>query len=272
VTPRPVTWLSRYRVAYLLPLPVLAAVAFGYFTFVFYPASASAGADRQARVRGNYFFEERNKADDERTLREPVVFIRKRILEPLRKADAEDPGNVRLRVLLANWHELAWEQVPLENRKTTFAVQAVNWAELARQANPEGCEGYYVDSNVRWRMARQLVNAGERLEKDAKDKKLKLSAQQREQSLRAARVLKSKAQREYELAAEALLAYLPRNPTDPVLRFNLADNLNKAGKVEKSRKQAAEALRLDDKVAPPRNLDRQQREQVELWLKNVSAR
>ena len=125
--------------------------------------------------------------------------------------------------------------------------------------------------DVRWRVGRLLVNKSQQLEKEAKDAKLKLTVPQREKSLREALSLKHQAKEQYVLAAEALRRYLPRDPTNPMLRFHLADALNKAGQKAECRKEAREALRLDDMAAPPRNLANPQREQAEQWLKPDSA-
>jgi hypothetical protein len=162
VTPRPVEWLSRHQVAYLLPLPVFIAAAFCYFAFVFYPPSAGAAADRRVRYASDYLHAQLAKAPEERQLRDHVGFIQQRILFPLLLADKEDPGNMRLRVELANWFG---ELDRLRNQ--SVSRQAVDWAREARKANPEGREGFEVEADVRTRFARFQIVQAENLEKEA---------------------------------------------------------------------------------------------------------
>jgi hypothetical protein len=284
VKPEPLGWLSRQRVAFLLPLPVLAAGAFGYFAFVLYPASASASADHRTRLLEAQFFIEMDKAPQERKLRKPIDFIRQSIIEPLIQADREDPGNVRLRVLLARWYGQLWREAPLDPRSDA-AKKSLAWAALAREANKEGFAGYEVEFDVRTQVARRFLGEGEKLEKMAKDSKVNLEKaakdkkinrrqenQKIQQSLRTAAQLRLKAREHFVPAAEILQEYLPRNPTDPVLHYHIADALKSASKIEASREEARAAQRLDNKVKPPRNLTLRQREQVDSWLKADSAR
>jgi O-antigen ligase len=272
--PEPVGWLSRLRVTTVLPVPVLVAGTFCYFAFVFYPASASAAADLRARYLGSYVLHQRETKPEERKLRpeQATGFIRERILNPLLKAEKEDPGNVRLRVQLAGWFGQVALQTPLERRRQDDDRRAVAWATLAQEANREGPEGYLVEYDLFTRFAGKYLHYAGELEKEAKDKKAKITQPMRKRNETVAEGLRGKARESYHSAAETLRAYLKRDPTDPTLRYYLAAALRGEGKTELAADVAREALRLDDRVKPPRNLTISQREQLLGWLGKESAR
>jgi hypothetical protein len=272
VTPRPAPWLSGRQVAFTLPLPVLLAVTFVFFAFVLYPAAASAGVDRQARVRGEVFFTQRNKAPQERTLRDPAAFITDRIIAPLKTASDEDPGNVRLHVLLANWYGELAQLAPAAQKQTPDVTRAMAWASLARQANREGPAGYEVEYDVLTRLARTFAAAAASRQEQLKDPKLKIPVLRRREAERMVAALVIASQNHYAQAYRGLRPYLPRDPTSPYLHFHLAFALDKAKQFKESREMAREARRLDHRVAPPRKLTDRQQAQLDAWLGPESPR
>jgi hypothetical protein len=163
VASRPVEWLSRHQVAYLLALPVLVAAIFCYFTFVFYPPSASAAADRRARYAAEYFHAQAIKAPDERELRDLTGFIQQRILLPVFLADQEDPRNMRLYIRLASWFG---ELDRLRNQPVSR--QGLEWAVKARRLNSEARDGYEVEADIHTRFARSQTAEAENMEKEAR--------------------------------------------------------------------------------------------------------
>jgi hypothetical protein len=274
VEPEPVGWLSRSQIARVLPLPVLIAGAFCYFAFVFYPASASAAADQRARFLGSYVLQQQSAKPEERKLRpeQAPLFIRERILLPLLQAEKDDEGNVRLRVQLAGWFGQVWLLGPLQQRNRAYDQEAVDWAYRAQSANPEGPEGYLVTYDVYTRFAGMYLYMAERLEKEAKDKNVKITPAMRKRNELAAEKKKADARDAYHRAAEALRSYRKRDPTDPSLHFHLASAFHGADKTELAREEARAALRLDALVKPPRHLTSEQREQLTKWLGKESAR
>jgi tetratricopeptide (TPR) repeat protein len=269
VTPRPVEWLSRHQVAYVLPLPVLGAAAFCYFTFVFYPPSAGVHADRRACQFAEVFHEQMNKAPEEREMHNPVEFVTWGIIVPVYRAEKEDYANTRLRVMLANWYgELARLRDQKNLKPKNDFDLALSWAKVARDTNPEGREGYEVEYNIYMRLARVFRADAERQEKEAPNPK-KMPAATREQVIRTNRLL---AQRHFAKAAEALQKYIPRDPTNPNLHFHMAYALYSAGNTEAGRKEADDAFDLDRRAGTPRKLTDQQREQLAEWLRQDSKR
>lgn len=269
VTPEPAGWLSRLPAVNALAVPVLLAGAFGYFAFLFYPAAASAAAMRRSAERGAAFLEEMNKSPKLRsTTFDPVVQL-DRVLEPLRGAVKDDPENVRLLVALSVWSsQLA--RFTSGSKGVHPAQEALDYAREARKANPEGPEGYLAEYGANMNFARDYTRAAEELEKEKPDEKRPGSAKERAQAVLRLRMT---AKRRFADAAAALEAYYrQRDPMDPVLRVLLAEALFGEGRDREALEQARAARRLDERVRPPRKLSDQQRQQVEGWLKKVSAR
>jgi Flp pilus assembly protein TadD len=80
------------------------------------------------------------------------------------------------------------------------------------------------------------------------------------------------ARQQYELAAETLEQFLPNDPHDTALRYNLAVAWLKAGDKEKARRHAEEALRLNERLTyPSRKLTDPQRKQLLQWIPKPSS-
>jgi hypothetical protein len=274
VSPRPLFWLSRHQVAFVLPLPALIAVAFGYFAFVFYPACASDSVIAKTNQAGAYYAEQQNREIQKRDLRNPVEFVRGAIIGPLLRAEREDPGNVRLRVLLAYWYKVLAEQAPRDNTRSPSDTQrALGWARLAQLANKEGPEGYLQEYEINRTLAGIFDVSAMKIDKDLKGPKAKkMPAPQREKNMRTSFQLRAKARLHYHDAAKALRAYLKRDPTNPVLHYFLAEALNGTNELKDRGREAQKALNLDDDARPPRNLSGAQREQAEKWAPADSSR
>ena len=109
-------------------------------------------------------------------------------------------------------------------------------------------------------------------EKEAKDKKVKITPAMRKRNEQVAENMREKSREAFDKAAQSLRPYLKRDPTDPGLHFHLAAAWYGAGKPELAREEASKARRLDGEVRPPRNLTNDQREQLAKWLGEDSAR
>jgi hypothetical protein len=275
VAPPVPSWLGRQSWISALVLPVFLGGGVGYMALVFYPAEVVASNTQKARLAGGLFFIDQDKRPDKRTIGNPLKYLRTRVIEPLEEAEKLDrgqdgKGNVRTRVLLASWSVQLWALSPLAMGNADVGGKAVAWAVLARAANPEGPEGYLAEYEVRERIARILRLLVERLKKDAAAPKVKKA--QKEQSLRLAKDLEGKVRKQYTLAGDALEPYLPRDPTNPQLRYRLAEARFKAGDTDAGLEHAREAQKLDARVSEPRKLSDPQREQLRQWLEKGTSR
>lgn len=280
-TVRPAAWVGRLRVTNLLATPLFLATAGAFFLFVFYPAANTDNVIRRAQLGGLHFFREMTKPAAERGLHDPEGYIRERLLAPLERARKEDPDNTRLLVLLATWNGQLWAMAPDAAGRgsgsdpsrfpspPTSADRAVSYAVLAQQVNPNGPDGYLAELDVRLRIATVLRQVIRRIEQEP-PKGTQPVPSPEERKVIVAR-LQTKVREQYQLAGEVIERYLPFDPTDPVLRYQLAAVLHEAGNVRQGRAQAAEARRLDALAAPPRNLSDPQREQLDHWLTRQSG-
>ena len=104
VAPGPAGWLSRQRLALMLPVPALIAAGLGYFTFVFYPVTATASAANRALRNAAFFSEQMRQPVDRRDQRfrtkgQVIAFLRVYVLAPLQQAAREDPDDDHVRIL-----------------------------------------------------------------------------------------------------------------------------------------------------------------------------
>jgi hypothetical protein len=262
VRPAPAAWLSRQRWFVTFPLPVLVGVALVYFVFVFFPVTSSASATRRALGHGLRFFEEMDKKPGERSIQEPARFIHENVLGPLEEAVKDDPDNARTHVLLAGWYGRAFRIFVPPNAR--YREAALDEARRAQQLDPESRAGYQAEYQLHkdfielFNQLRERERQAEAKEKDPKKKA---------EHGRQATVYNVLAREEYRRAAAALLRYLPNDPTDPRLRYEIADALVHAGEDRKGRQEAGEALRLDEGAPEgPRRLTAPQRVQIRQWL------
>jgi hypothetical protein len=229
-----------------LVLAVLVALTGVYLLDVFLPVGGSAARLRQAERAGRYFENDRHQEAREREIQQPLRFIQDRVIAPLEQAARDDPDNARVAVQLANWYFRLWALGPGDESK---ALWAALWARRAQLVNPDGPEGYRTEYGLRVQFAEALARVAEK-EKD-KDQAARLAVQVREQ---------------YLLAAQALLRLLDRDPTSPVLHYEAADALYRAG-ARGWRAEARAALELDREAGDPRrNLTDRQRKQLRDWF------
>jgi hypothetical protein len=78
--------------------------------------------------------------------------------------------------------------------------------------------------------------------------------------------LRLEVKEQYRLAALALDAYRKRDPTDPLIHFQLAEAYFGEGNTTVALERAEQARKLDCLVREPRKLTDQQRQQLEKWL------
>lgn len=154
--------------------------------------------------------------------------LRKNILEPLDQARATDPGNAQVEIQLANGYGQLWRLFPGD---PNYSTQAVAHAARAQELDPHSKDGFQAEYQLRLMFA-QRATGPQRLE------------QQR-------------------LAAVACQHMVERDPTEAVLRLELAECLQEAADEAAARRAAQEALRLDALATMPvRLLSPAQRERA----------
>jgi hypothetical protein len=214
-------------------------------------------------------------SNDRRTIRNPIRYINEQIIQPLKQTDKEEKsdndhrGNVRTRVLLASWWIQQWALDPLDQRNSGGERTAVAWAVLARTANPEGREGYRAEYEARVRNASVLRLWSERLERDAKDPRMR--EPQKQNLLRITANWRGQIREEYRRAAAALEPYAPKDPTSPEYPYLIAAALMQAGDVAGARRWGQQAIDVDNAVGTPRKLPEAQRRQALEWLVGRSS-
>jgi hypothetical protein len=262
VRPTPAAWLSRQRWFLTFPVPVLVGVALVYFVFIFFPVTSSASASRRALGYGLAFFEDMDKKDSERRIKEPAAFIRNNVLGLLREAVNDDPDNARTHILLAGWYGRVYRIFAPHD--DDYGRLALAEAARAQQLDPESRAGYQAEYQLRKDFI-EFMNQLKEKENQEGDKEK--DPKKKAEHARRSALLDVKAREQYRHAAAALLRYLPNDPTDPRLRYDIADALVHAGEAAKGRQQAREALRLDEGVSDgSRRLTALQRVQIRQWL------
>jgi hypothetical protein len=237
----PVEWSSSHWPARVLPVPLLAALGLSYFVTIFQPVTS--GATELSAARFHYTpyltqqrmeFEQLPKdAPPEQRLRihsRLNAYLERYILQPLLRAAENDPSNATPRVELAHWYGEQWKLFPGDPR---LGEKAVANAMLAQRLDPDSKDGYREEYALRTLFAAQA---------------------------------KAEAVNQYRFAAKALKAVVDRDPTEPFLRYQLAETLFRAENRPEALHQAEEALRLDGLVHPNRKLSEPQHEQVRKWL------
>ena len=245
--PSPVRWLSVPGVAGLLPLPVLAAVTLFYVAYLFYPVMSS--DNLQHEVLRNAA---RLMSGDTKPLSlkmSSADYLRKKIIDTLVQAARLTPDDARLQVRLAHWYGRLWQINRIDPQPSDLAI--AHALEAAR-LNPLGGQGYLAAFNL-------CVLFGNDTKKVAEETRgldpLKVHE------------LKEKARVAYQKGARVLERFLPNDPNNAVLRYQVAWAWFQAGDTQEGRKQAGEALRLDDLATwPTRKLTSPQRKEVRQWL------
>jgi tetratricopeptide (TPR) repeat protein len=257
----------------------VAGVLLFYFLNAFYPVHAAASLARDALARGRMHFtvmadaarEDREAAEGGATgkqvararaiVRRQSEFLHKEVVGRWEQAIREDPDNSWLWTQLATWLGEVWE---LNRYDRALAERAIRAAQQAERLDPEGKDA----NQAHYQLRMLFAQAAER------------SAEQHAQAKNhaEARRYRDGARQEYRLAAEVLARFVPFDPFDPRLRYQLAEAYHRAGEEGAGRRQAAEAVRLDaaltdagaDRAA--RTLSDSQRENLRAWFAAASPR
>jgi hypothetical protein len=251
----PVPWLSRGGAAMILPLPIFLGLFLGYGVYILYPVLDSDSLVREALQAVAYYRSERNKplSEQSSTIRDtPALFIQRGVIERLKQAARLTPDDARIYVQLAWGTNIVWE---LSRRKTLrelpIAEQALRYGMDATRLDPHGAAGYIVQYQIRIRYAEISEASAEALRKAHGDP---VAINERDYTARE----------QYRLAAQTLEKYLPNDPHDTALHYELWHAWSKAGDKEKGQEHCKEALHLDGIVTmPARRLTNSQREQLE---------
>lgn len=276
IRPEPNAFLGKMGGFSLLLAPLLLGTAFGFFALVFYPASVSNNTMKRAKFAGMMYQVEYlvKEKPETRTINDPYSYIHERILLPLATAFKDDKENIRLMTMAAVWNAEAW--VWRASGQNTPADQAVTWAGAIQRQHPEGPDGYFAERDVRLQLVATLRSTRKSLEEEGKakkDKKDKVDPKdgppRMPEAQRKATIsrLDAMASEQYIRAAEAVMRYVQKDPTDPRLRYQVAGFLNEAGKTPEALEAAKEALRMDSAVPPRRKLSDRERDQLQKIVK-----
>jgi tetratricopeptide (TPR) repeat protein len=269
---RPLAWLGQGRAVLALPVPILTALAAIYLVFVFGPVNEGLAEAGKAMRAARDFQEDAAKPAGKREIKswQAYTYVKRFVVGPLEQAVKDDPENARLRVLLAEWYGELWAQVPVNDQLRKQALQMleqkVQGTKESRGIDPEGRAGYLTDYHLRVRFARMLEASplpGAAIGVTYRAHLFTVWPR----ILTALRAGPGEAKNQYRLAARVLEKYLPNDPTDATLRYQLAEALFRGGETAAAREQAREALRLDQaSKRPTRSLTDPQRKQLEEWL------
>jgi len=169
------------------------------------------------------------------------------------------PDEARVQSQLARRYVSFWElKLQITRQSDTKAAELARaHADRCIRLDPDGGEGYWAKFQVLTLIAYYFEGvAREGANRDA---------------LRVHGLGRS-ARKLYQEAAEVLEDYLPKDPTDARLHFQIAQAWFKAEENQRGRAHAEEAQRLDEAVASPtRKLTDPQRKQIREWLTPSSA-
>jgi len=261
----PSLWLNRLTITRLAPLPLAIGLTLGFLVTVFLPVTNSATAQRRAQQALSRIRTDQNRPAGERVINNPTAFIRQQILAPLVQVSQQDSGNVRLLVQLSEGYRQLYNPAEQSSRTGQTAGElAAQYAALARKTSPASPEGYWATYELHWHVAnvlQLLINQAE--QEKTPDKQPRLPAEERRKLVQT---WQQQRRSQCDFAAQALASYLPYDPTDPLLRFHLAQALRAQGKTREANEQMQEAARLNREVRPSRRLSNPQRERLESWL------
>jgi hypothetical protein len=240
----------------VLPLPVFAGLALAYLVYVMEPVSRAAALREEAEASGRAILDQVNK-NPGATFKDPLGLYRKAVIGPLDEAVKADPDDARNEAVRAYWYGELYRLELLAGVSARQArPDADKAADAARQAQrlaPDSFIGYAAEYQVRTLFAR----LSEIATRNTKDKGL-------------ATELEGQAREQYHLAGQALDRFLPTDPTNPILRYQIAEALHRAGDEAGARKFAAAALDLDGRLTrPTRRLTDPQRQELRQWAKEA---
>jgi O-antigen ligase len=253
---RPSPWLSRAGAAMILPLPIFLGLFLGYGIYILYPILASDSLVREA-VEAVVSF----NSEKDRPPAQPSAFIQKRVVEPLEQAARQTRDDARIYAQLAWWTDVVWNLKRQRSRTSDVGIaeRALLYGVRATQLDPRGAPGYLVQYRLRMEYATLNEDSANKARQEHGDP---LFIGAREQTARD----------QYKLAAQIVGQFLPNDPHDTALHYNLALAWFKAGDKDKGRQHAEEALRLDELLTlPTRKLADRQRKQLRAWIKSPPA-
>jgi hypothetical protein len=258
----PSAWLSRPGAAQILPVPIFAALALGYALYLVYPVMNSDSLQREATLRAAYFRAEVQKPTNEQDGKihsDPSGWLQRNVIGLLLESARLTPEDARIQSQLARWYGSFWE-LKLQTTRSSdpkAAELALAHADRCIRLDPEGGEGYWSKFHVLTLIGYYYEGVAQ---EGAKRDALRIHQ------------LGRTAQKQYQEAAKVLEDYLPNDPTDAKLHFQIARAWFKAGESQKGRGYAEEARRLDEAVASPtRKLTDPQRKQIREWLADSPA-
>lgn len=243
----------RNGVSHLFPLPGFGALLLFYLFTVFIPVTVAATGARNALLAGRVFMESEAQAilNNQRVNRDKAgEYVRKHVIVPLEKAQRDDPDNAWLFVQLSTWYGTLWAHGTGEVATAERALQA---AKLAEALDPEGSEAYFAEFRLRILFAR----VSETVARQTKEKEAARSKKHREDAVN-----------QYNFAVQVMKKYLPFDPRDPQLRFQLAEVHFLAGDVRNGQLQAKLAQGLNQNLpsSATHSLTEPQVKQIEAWL------
>ncbi len=253
----PSAWLSRPGAVQILPVPIFVVLTLGYSIYLVYPVMSSDGLQREATLRAAYFRSEAQKPTEEqdKNIRlDPPGWMQRNVIGMLLEAAQLTPQDARVQGQLARWLVSYWElKLQITRQSDPKATELARaHADRCIRLDPEGGEGYWAKFHVLTLIAFHYdIVAREGANRDA----LRIHG------------LGWSARKLYHDAAETLEGYLPYDPTDAKLHFQIARAWFKAEENQKGRTHAEEAQRLDEAAASPtRKLTDPQRKQIRDWL------
>lgn len=280
----PVPWplLSRTGPALSLPIPVFLGGALAFLLMVVVPTGNTAAVIRKARL-GGFMVRSYYQLDDaNRTIKDPISYMRNNILEPLRVANLEEKGVIRTNMLLAEWHAELWARTLLDQeaddvqrRAIAYARQATDLCSLPNGRDDKGqpitkaigTEGLLTEYTVRLIFVQRMLAIAAQLDKEANDPKMPTARKNEVQRVAASRRSQARdAARRWSMPL--IEAALKADPTNPRMAFLLAQVWDLVGDRQQRSAAVAEALRLNGRVGEPRRLTNAQRGQLEEWEKN----
>jgi hypothetical protein len=253
---RPAVWTARHSLSRVVLLPLLGVVAVLYLVYVSYALTAAKVAAYRAAGNGSYLLAQLAAEPDKWPPQRSSAAIRTQVITPLERACKLDPGDARWLAKLAEWRGRLWavEVTKIADTKGWDSAFAL-CADLER-LDPDGLEAPRAQIGLFHIFARVAEELSKATQKKKDDK--------------AAREMRRVAREQYDHAAEVLQRVVRRIPNDPGLRFELTQELARAGDQSAVRREAAETLRVDRATSlPGRRLSDQQRQQLQVWLGRV---
>ncbi len=250
-----------HRAVLALAAPVVICVAAWYFLVALGPVASAVNDVRLSNKNGNLL---RAPSYRENTPDEVNYYtaVTEKVIEPLKQALRDDPGNARVSNLLAQLYLPLWRLQALNEKiGETGVLQAI----VGENLDPHGRDSYLVELQLRLRFAQAAAPRPtpglvlgipyDMWLVSAEKAKPRLIEQEKQARLN------------FQLAAAVLEKLVRREPNDAPLRYQLAETWFLAGEPEKTRDQAEKALELDAQATTAqRRLSDPQREQVRHWV------